>query len=81
MKVCATCGSNWTQKEADESAPAGYYHFSTASNPKGTYLSVQQVLDSVEELLTCPRDPLPIDKVIKGPGSRYKPEKRKIPSD
>ena len=59
---CQTCGKVWT--EADGPLYSSFY-FSHPSHPKGSLLSVNQMIANGESLLTCPVDPIePLDSAM-----------------
>lgn len=70
--ICKTCGTSWNNDDP-QFALFSAFKFSTPNNPKGSYLSVGQIIASGESLLTCPSDPdAELDAAIqaKGQGPR-----------
>ena len=79
--ICRTCGKVWSD-EVEPDADFAAYKFSTANNPKGTFLTVSAIIQTGEALLSCPADPDPIlDRAIQESYNGPKSEARKGPRD
>ena len=71
--VCQRCGANWSDDPRKNQDFFTALFFATTMNPKGTYLTIPELIATGEMLLSCPKDPMPIlDEAIqrKGQGPR-----------
>lgn len=83
--VCQSCGANWSDEPRLNQDFFTTFLFATPMNPKGSYLTIPELINTGEMLIACPKDPIPrLDAAIQrkgqGPRSRARVTGRRDPT-